>query len=1374
MDAGSAHGGGASEDAALGGEEPGVHEAAAPDPGGAEERDPQVATAAAGQAKQPAPTASTVAAAGAAPALAPSEEGAATTTEPAVEAAGEAGPACGEADEAAPSGGAVPAPGASAAAQAPPPGAALARGTAAPVQASRDPSAAATGYDDLLQGRYSPPKPSWSGLGAEEEFPSLGAAARGQRRPAAQAPAAQAPAAVPAAWGGSAWGGGAATLRSKLAAAAAPPGAGPATPPLAAAPLAGAPSPIELLEIEVGLRVPGDFTPDALRRRAVRRRTFEHRQPLLQRGRRTGNVMEGLSLHEHILSPAEQEQLVSTVDRWVELGHAGLLRGRTFTAPRKWMPGKGRITAQFGCCYNYAKDSQGREPGIIPEEVVEPLPPLLRALCARLVRWGVLPAAREPDSAIINVYDEGDCIPPHIDHLDFLRPFCTLSLCSEQPIMFAQRLVPRGPGLFVAGEGCSPALVPLPRGSCMVLDGYGGTHAMHCVPPVAARRISVTLRKMGAPHSLAVRQAVAEYEAHHRPVPRFWELADADRRAAAAAAAAGRGGIVVPLAVRCEPSLKLLAWLRCVPVRRLEFVHPRSRSSSDQRHLGFQSGEQRYRAPVATLLATLDFVRRSAPVLTVLGGVHPRPGILTLTPFTSLERLSMVGSPTETCKLEVLQGLPRLAEVEGSGFGEYQLEGLPPSVSHLSLAWGVAPDQQFVGPAIAVALPPGASLERLRLSAQRPVLLPGEALAACRRVSVAARRTFLGLPLRRDAPWADPDEVCQRFAAFLLEGRLEEVEQARRARRAAPPPPLAAHFDLTTSEGLAGQAGAEELQLCLLHRHFQALHVEERGGRAGGERPWLRIARRRSEPSGFSFPGPLTPEQRAFLRGDALASALSLGGGLLPPAPGGGGLLAAPRPAALAAAAADAEAVLNDAGFAARCGGLLASLTHAAVGPGLDLQPYSALAHLQAVWLGAPRAGGLPCLRRLQLTAAADADLRAAHFGSAWLTGAAQLSAVALARFATADLSGLRCRRGASVVLSGLVPPGGVVSAATLALPCGGFGPEASLTLRIGAPPLAQQLLAQLQAQMGPTADQVQAQAAAAAAAAAQHQAAQHQAAAAEGAGLLVQQLAEQLQQQLGAGPGGGGGAPAAPPPVQEQAGAGGALPPQVQAQPQGAPVLVAAEVAEALAAAAAEEVPELLPDASDSEDEAEEEEEEAQPWVMLPAAAALPGVAAGAGAGGVWLAAAGAGPPPEAADALAGHPLGSTERLGDATLAHDELLSAAGEVSVVGAVLRVRFEGSDLGALLHLLSARGGGACGGAARGTSAPPLRCLRLSGSSVGFVGVAAGGGAEARERRWTGPELRDWLAGSEYAGAWEAKAMRTPFRNLETVTLRRVGA
>lgn len=68
--------------------------------------------------------------------------------------------------------------------------------------------------------------------------------------------------------------------------------------------------------------------------------------------------------------------------------------------------------------------------GIIPEEVVEPMPELLVALVKRLVRWGVLPARMAPDSAIINIYDE---VCNFYDSADVLHAvlFCDLSLAEK-------------------------------------------------------------------------------------------------------------------------------------------------------------------------------------------------------------------------------------------------------------------------------------------------------------------------------------------------------------------------------------------------------------------------------------------------------------------------------------------------------------------------------------------------------------------------------------------------------------------------------------------------------------------------------------------------------------------------------------------------------------------------------------------------------------------------------------------------------------------------------------------------------------------------------------------------------------------------------
>ena len=105
--------------------------------------------------------------------------------------------------------------------------------------------------------------------------------------------------------------------------------------------------------------------------------------------------------------------------------------------------------------------------GILAEEVVDAMPQELEALADRLVRWGIIPRPLRPDSAIINVYEVGECIPPHIDHHDFVRPFVTLSLLSEEPIMFGAQLFPLSPGNFGGSHhkihlppGGAPSLCP--------------------------------------------------------------------------------------------------------------------------------------------------------------------------------------------------------------------------------------------------------------------------------------------------------------------------------------------------------------------------------------------------------------------------------------------------------------------------------------------------------------------------------------------------------------------------------------------------------------------------------------------------------------------------------------------------------------------------------------------------------------------------------------------------------------------------------------------------------------------------------------------------------------------------------------------------
>uniref|UniRef100_A0A5B6Z2X6 Fe2OG dioxygenase domain-containing protein n=1 Tax=Davidia involucrata TaxID=16924 RepID=A0A5B6Z2X6_DAVIN len=203
------------------------------------------------------------------------------------------------------------------------------------------------------------------------------------------------------------------------------------------------------------------------------------------------NVLDGLELHTGVFSAVEQKRIVDFVYELQEKGKKGELKERTYTAPQKWMRGKGRVTIQFGCCYNYAIDKNGNPPGILQNEIVDPIPHLFKVIIRRLVKWHVLPPSCVPDSCIVNIYEEGDCIPPHIDNHDFVRPFCTVSFLSECNIVFGTNLK-----VVDAGEFSGSFAIPLPVGSVLVLNGNGADVAKHCVPAVPMKRISITFRKM--------------------------------------------------------------------------------------------------------------------------------------------------------------------------------------------------------------------------------------------------------------------------------------------------------------------------------------------------------------------------------------------------------------------------------------------------------------------------------------------------------------------------------------------------------------------------------------------------------------------------------------------------------------------------------------------------------------------------------------------------------------------------------------------------------------------------------------------------------------------------------------------------------------
>ncbi|XP_020598667.1 uncharacterized protein LOC110038240 [Phalaenopsis equestris] len=83
-------------------------------------------------------------------------------------------------------------------------------------------------------------------------------------------------------------------------------------------------------------------------------------------------------------------------------------------------------------------------------------------------------------SCIINIYDE-DCIPPHIDHHDLLRPFFTVSFKGKSNILFGKEI-----DIVGSVEFRGVVEIPLLVGSVFVLKGVlKGNEAdvtKHCIP----------------------------------------------------------------------------------------------------------------------------------------------------------------------------------------------------------------------------------------------------------------------------------------------------------------------------------------------------------------------------------------------------------------------------------------------------------------------------------------------------------------------------------------------------------------------------------------------------------------------------------------------------------------------------------------------------------------------------------------------------------------------------------------------------------------------------------------------------------------------------------------------------------------------------
>lgn len=211
-------------------------------------------------------------------------------------------------------------------------------------------------------------------------------------------------------------------------------------------------------------------------------------------------LLEGLDLFPAVADSDLQARLVAFVEAALEAGRAGELEGRTFQRPSaKWAAtGQSRDMIQYGAYTNSNR---------IQPVPVAPLPPLLLHLVDLLVARGVFSESQRPDACTVNVYAPHNWLPPHIDSENFDRPFCTVSLLSEQQAVFGEAITGEA-GIWAGG-----LRVSMPCGSALRVTGYAaGPDCMHAVPCPSSRRISLTFRRVSQQYRTATERERRERE----------------------------------------------------------------------------------------------------------------------------------------------------------------------------------------------------------------------------------------------------------------------------------------------------------------------------------------------------------------------------------------------------------------------------------------------------------------------------------------------------------------------------------------------------------------------------------------------------------------------------------------------------------------------------------------------------------------------------------------------------------------------------------------------------------------------------------------------------------------------------------------------
>ncbi|CAM6127182.1 unnamed protein product [Calypogeia fissa] len=199
------------------------------------------------------------------------------------------------------------------------------------------------------------------------------------------------------------------------------------------------------------------------------------------------NTLDGLELHEKVFDKFESTRLINFVQDIRAAGKRGELGGGVYAGSKKGAKGNGREILHFG--HSHHEDHKRRSSP--KDDFVPPVPAFLEAIIDRLVRWHVIPASKRPDCCSINIMEEGDYLPPHVDYSYLERPYCTLVLQSECTLILGQSLTTSAPGDFRG-----PFQISAPVGSVVVFQKNSADVAKHSIPTSPSKRIVVTLGKV--------------------------------------------------------------------------------------------------------------------------------------------------------------------------------------------------------------------------------------------------------------------------------------------------------------------------------------------------------------------------------------------------------------------------------------------------------------------------------------------------------------------------------------------------------------------------------------------------------------------------------------------------------------------------------------------------------------------------------------------------------------------------------------------------------------------------------------------------------------------------------------------------------------